>query len=657
MTSYIMDIEEIFLKIISNLNDYYEIIQCCLLSKIHNSWIRSYHWPNISIFIRSFEQFEYFLLNHNFKQFRLTNLFFQNKKNIQSLLSKIMHNNNTCENELYVSKLLSCNLSIDPVLIPKESDEISPLNLIQFFLRHNYQPFINGNQIVLRGSNHKQIIFVTYTGSQIATWKSMLDSYPSLRQQSIIFRLNNSMILCTITATSTYTQAIYVAKLQEITELIYQLNQQPSQCLCYNLFAKIYDTPCILGMIDLLPKIDVIPDLIDGHFDAWQKTKFLKDSKTVSLALIILLFPAVKDILCGPYVLSLSMSFKNIHTEILWKRQSRSDIWEALITSDIQILNYSLEKIRYDDMSIITNMCKDNGDLCNYKFFHKACARGNLDIVKYLYKNPKCMSERNLHYDDSTWLKMIRNNQSQILKWWVSECHWPPKLSQCPKLYRAIFSSQIETFKIMVKLKVLPIRFPQRCKLTRRYHNEFRSVNPHILSEAAIKGNIEVLNHWFQYLFDIVRRNISPTDNPIDIFRSLFSSSYHIVITTASEYNNLDVIKWWIRKGLPFYYTCQAFNVACNNGHLEIINYFLQLTNKKNVSSENIEFNIWENNKWREPFVLLYTMKSITRINKYETLVQVVDLWKKHQLFYNRLDTTIAQIEKKFPNKPIRELF
>lgn len=87
----------------------------------------------------------------------------------------------------------------------------------------------------------------------------------------------------------------------------------------------------------------------------------------------------------------------------------------------------------------------------------------------------------------------------------------------------------------MIKLKVLPTFVFQKYGSSHDCLNITNNlVKSYVLPEVAIQGNIEVLDHWFQHLFEAINSNNHSMDNPDNILKYVLPVTYHEIITTAS---------------------------------------------------------------------------------------------------------------------------
>lgn len=671
---FALDIPEILFEV-ANYLDLHELFCLAQVDSVRHSYIQTFPFSHLTINIRTFQQFYYLITHYNFKHYCLTDVFFRvNSGNNEKLVQELQYFN-TFSKKILTTKL-AIQLRSNPIMY------VYPIELFCFFLKNNYRPHkIDHNLVVshLIFENGKIIGYFLHSGDSVSVniLHILLDNIfvsdiEELKMDSHKYCLG----YCgDITSTA--------SSFGQIKELILGWNEEKKTDQLYALIDSLHDCD-MLYYSHLLPKIDISSSELQHVYNYFQHKPKKINFSTFVLFIIFISHISDDDMICSNFywpALPLSISIQYI-LENVTNQFLRNSFIEECITMDPAEF---IQNIKYSDMSCVVSklyqdyftnwIFGDKSQLDLWCLIDTACKFDNLDVIKYIYayhRHDLCLAR----YTHMAFKNMIRNNSHNILKWWCEQKEWPLKIRKTRGTYWKIFAGQIETFEIVLRYKLVPLFYilrnvaapwwnyvGNRIQITPQ-HVIINTVTPYILSAVASSGNINVLSCWFKYIMTKVKEYTG--HNHIaegEVLEKIFPSEYHFFIEMAVEYNNLDMIKWWINKGLPFWYTPKAFNLACNLGHMEIVNFFLKNATKKVRSTKAIEWNQQVNGKWRTPFILLYTMKGLTtlakqiRFESYDNddgeksaiLDQMIDTWQKYNLMYGKL--TIHDIKQMCANK------
>lgn len=669
-----LDISEIFTRICSFL-DLEELINLTQLDSDRRHWIKTFPWSHIVINIRSIAQLTHFITNYNFKCYYLTPTFFSDASDHYKLLLAELNN----DNKLFVETFLSSRIII-------KTSYMFPYDLCWFYLNHSYSlDESNASLDLLIFSRNKIHTRYTKTTNYHYTDTSDVMSFNTIVKcfKSCTNEMEKRTLLCACKKyTDDFSLRVSCERYQRAKSIIDEWNNYN----CDNLFLhNLFD--CIRipfsEEITLLPKLHIsICDLntifldyianitgFDNIVHMFKIRCFLSYLLLADKTLIT--DSTINNIISNREFVTIDTIDPVIH--LFTNMSVRSFVW-YLICNHKQLYFFSDEAakrlrtnigyVKYAEMPFVVEYILENKDYWrNLRLVNTLCEHGNLEALKYIHDNHQ-YDDFLSTYDHLAFENIVKHNHHHILKWWIY-CEWPIKVRKTKKMYRMIFAGQIETFKILLQWNnIIPFVFSTKewkCAYNRpkkfyRYITEHKTdidvdtfhivnlVDHYVLSGVAEAGNVKVLSTWYKYLIKKMNYFGIHTQSAIE---KIFGPQYHSFIEYAIQYDNLDIIKWWIRR-LPIYYTCDAFNLACNLGHMNIVEYFLKNMQKKVRSKHVIESNTQINGKWTKPFVLLYTMQGLTRICNVGLLYKMIKIWKDNDLLYGDLTPIESHLKKKF---------
>lgn len=677
-----IDIPETFTHICSFL-DLEEFIVLTQLDSIRRNWIKTFPWSHITINIRSFLQLTHFITNYNFKCYHLTHTFFTND-HCKLLMSELNHGH-----KLFTKTFLSSRIIVKTL-------SVLPYDLCWFYLDHDY--------LLVESDTPSEPLVFSRNKMHLGYIETIIrDNILHVYNFSIWvkrFKLCNDdtekkllLQLCKIKCSD---MLDYLNKFRQNKLIIDRCNYE--NCNKY-LLDQLFSFICNIDLehIHFLPKLCISIHELNAAF--LNKISLLAPEHKAKTYLYYLLLvdkmPTIddKDIVFDKNFFCTLMITSIVH--LFTNKSIRLFIWDV-ICNNLSIpcsfstnaarweprcrLKANIEYVKHEEMQfIMKSVLKNVTNWVNLELVQLFCECGNLEALQYIHDNRRC-SKYLSTYDHLAFENIIKFNHHHILRWWIHS-EWQIKVRQTRMLYRLLLSGQPETFKILLHSKgIIPFVFKIKGWNYKRdwphYRHEtyyrdwprkFRRfitvlttkdssyvcnfvnfVNAYALSGVAESGNVQVLSMWYKYLVKKIK-NLTP-DGCICIqtaIENIFDSEYHTTIECAIKNDNLGIIEWWIRK-LPFYYTCDAFNLACNLGHMDIVNFFLKNMQIKTVSKKTIERNIQVNGKWTKPFVLLYTIQGLTRIKNIALLHKMIKIWKDNDLLYGNLNRVETYLKNKF---------
>ena len=135
--------------------------------------------------------------------------------------------------------------------------------------------------------------------------------------------------------------------------------------------------------------------------------------------------------------------------------------------------------------------------------------------------------------------------------------------------------------------------------------------------------------------------------------------TYHSIIDWASSHKSLEILEWWKNKGLPFYYTGEAFDGACQIVDVETVTWWILNFGGKKISTETDEIQFggfYCDVKWCSPQsrIILYSDNGIKHMNP-----KICQIWKYHGFHIKSkkwIENKISKLPKEVAEKKMKLL-